>query len=208
MKFLITTLLSTAIFSAYAQQNISGKVVDAETKKPIKDAEVTIDGTETSTKTNFLGFFQLAVDTSQTLKITSAGYETGKIKIPDNMSAIQIGLTKLEGHKDDEMIFTVVEQQAQFPGGLGGLFEHIQKNLKYPKDARDNRITGKVMVEFVVDRAGEIPPNEIKVTQSLYPSCDEEALRLIKSFPKWTPGMQNGKPVKSKFVIPISFKDP
>ena len=105
---------------------------------------------------------------------------------------------------DEDIIFTVVEQRAEFPGGMEALYKFLNKNIKYPASARRMGVDGKVFVEFVVDREGKI--SDIKVIKGLSADCDKEAIRLVGMMPDWKPGKQNGKAVKSKFVLPLAFK--
>jgi len=101
-------------------------------------------------------------------------------------------------------IFTIVEQQPGFPGGMGAFYEFVSKKMKYPSQARRMGIEGKVFIQFVVGKDGEI--TEVKVIRGVGAGCDEEAARVIKSSPKWTPGKQRGQAVKVRMVLPITFK--
>lgn len=92
------------------------------------------------------------------------------------------------------------------PGGVMGFYQYIQKNLKYPKVARENNVQGKVRVAFVVEKDGSL--SNIKVTESLTPETDAEAIRLIQNCPKWTPGMSRGMPVRVQYSVPIKFELP
>ncbi|MEO5979566.1 MAG: energy transducer TonB [Chryseolinea sp.] len=105
---------------------------------------------------------------------------------------------------DDDMIFTVVEQQAEFPGGMEALVKFLQKNVKYPAIARRMNVEGSVFVSFVVDRAGAI--SDIAIVKGISAECDKEAARVVGLMPPWKPGKQNGKAVKSRFVLPVKFK--
>ena len=104
----------------------------------------------------------------------------------------------------EEEIFTAVEQNAEFPGGLGALGKYLQKNLKYPAAAQRANVSGKVYVQFVVNTDGSI--QNVDVIKSVGFGCDEEAVRVIKSVPRWTPGKQSGRAVRSRFTIPINFQ--
>lgn len=97
-----------------------------------------------------------------------------------------------------------VQEQPQFPGGTGALSGYLGKEPKYPADAEAADVEGKVYVEFVVDRAGRI--KNVKVVRGVHPSLDKEALRIVKAMPDWTPGKHGGKPVQTRFVLPINFK--
>ena len=101
-------------------------------------------------------------------------------------------------------VFKVVEEMPEFPGGTAKLLEYIQKNMKYPMMARESDIQGKVYVQFVVEPDGSI--SNVQVLRGIGGGCDEEAMRVIKSLPKWKPGKQRGKPVRVSYQIPVFFK--
>ena len=91
-----------------------------------------------------------------------------------------------------------------FPGGEQKLLDYIYKNLKYPESAIKNNIQGKVIVRFLVTKTGKV--DSVWVIRSLYPVCDKEAVRVIRSLPKFTPGKQEGKIISVWYTIPIVFK--
>lgn len=95
--------------------------------------------------------------------------------------------------------------QTEFHGGAPKLYEYINKNLKFPQDAKAKGVSGKVFIEFYVNTDGTIDEESVKIVKSLHKSCDAEAIRLIKNSPKWKPALEGGKPVKQKFVMPITF---
>lgn len=101
-------------------------------------------------------------------------------------------------------VFTIVEQQPEYPGGMGAFYQFVQKKLKYPSQARRMGIEGKVFVQFVVDKAGNI--TEVKAVRGIGAGCDEEAEKVIGQSPKWKPGKQRGKSVKVRMILPITFK--
>ena len=103
----------------------------------------------------------------------------------------------------EDEIFTAVEQQAEFPGGIPAFAKFLQKNLKYPAAAQRANVQGKVYVQFVVNTDGSI--QGVEVLKSVGFGCDEEAVRVIKMVPKWNPGKQSGRPVRSRFTVPINF---
>jgi protein TonB len=90
--------------------------------------------------------------------------------------------------------------------GYDAYYDYILRNIQYPKDAREAKITGKVIVEFVIEKDGLISASNIKVLKSPHKSLSKEAIRLIKKGPKWIAGKKNGIPVRTKKVFPISFK--
>ena len=104
----------------------------------------------------------------------------------------------------DDEFFMVVENMPEFPGGDLGLMKFIKKNIKYPKIAKDNNITGKVYVSFIVDKSGSA--TNVKIVRGVDENLDAEAIRVIKSLPKYKPGKQRGKAVRVMFTIPINFK--
>ncbi|MDR1112679.1 MAG: energy transducer TonB, partial [Bacteroidales bacterium] len=91
----------------------------------------------------------------------------------------------------------------EFPGGFAKMYEHLRDNLKYPDDAVKASISGKVVLQFIVERDGSI--SNITPLYTLFPSCDAEAVRVIKSMPKWTPGSVKGRSVRAYYTIPIAF---
>jgi len=103
-------------------------------------------------------------------------------------------------------IFTVVEQMPEFPGGAGEMMKYIQKNVHYPEIEKEAGITGKCFVKFVVEQDGSISNVEVLKGVTGGAGCDKEAVRVIKSMPKWNIGKQNGRPVRVYFNVPISFR--
>ena len=101
-------------------------------------------------------------------------------------------------------VFTIVEDQPTPIGGNAAFYKFVQKNLKYPSQAKRMGIEGKVYVQFVVDKDGSI--TEVQSVKGIGAGCDEEAARVLKMAPKWKPGKQRGKPVKVRMVMPIVFK--
>lgn len=99
--------------------------------------------------------------------------------------------------------FTIVEQMPEFPGGEGELMKYLGQKIVYPPIAKDNGIQGKVYVNFVVDANGDI--RDAKVVRGIGGGCDEEALRVVKSMPKWKAGKQNGRTVPVYYNLPIKF---
>ena len=97
----------------------------------------------------------------------------------------------------------VVENMPEFPGGDLGLMKYIQKNIKYPAIAKEYNITGKVFIQFIVDKTGSVI--NVKVVRGVDKNLDAEAVRVIKSLPKYKPGKQRGKAVKVMFTVPINF---
>lgn len=106
--------------------------------------------------------------------------------------------------EEDNVVFQVVETMPSFPGGDADLFKFLSTSVKYPVIAQENGIQGRVICQFVVNKDGSIV--DIEVVRSVDPSLDKEAIRVIKSMPKWSPGKQRGKPVRVKYTLPVNFK--
>jgi TonB family protein len=124
----------------------------------------------------------------------------GKAKQNNEGKAEEIKLTL----GPDNKVYDFVAEKPVFPGGDEALFEYLGYNIKYPEEARKNKIEGRVIVKFVVMKDGSIA--EATVVRGIGSSCDEEALRVMKNMPKWKPGKNNGDPVNVTYTLPISFR--
>ena len=103
-----------------------------------------------------------------------------------------------------EEIFKSVEQMPQFPGGEAALLKFLSQNINYPPMAAENNVQGKVILQFVVEKDGKV--GEVKVARSVDKDLDKEAIRVVKKLPKFTPGRQNGQPVRVWYTLPVTFK--
>lgn len=103
----------------------------------------------------------------------------------------------------EEEIFTIVQDMPSFPGGDAAMLAYLGKNIKYPTLAKESGIQGTVYVTFVVEKDGSV--SNVKVLRGIGGGCDEEAIRVVKSMPRWTPGKQRGKPVKVQYNLPCRF---
>ncbi|MBR4566075.1 MAG: energy transducer TonB [Prevotella sp.] len=108
-----------------------------------------------------------------------------------------------EGQGGEIKVFEVVEQMPEFPGGYTAMMSWLNRNIRYPSIAEKNGIQGRVVCTFVVERDGSI--TDIQVARSVDPSLDKEAIRVLKLMPKWSPGRQNGAPVRVKYTVPLTF---
>lgn len=104
----------------------------------------------------------------------------------------------------DSLVLTTVEKIPEFPGGIVEFMKWLTANLKYPEAARRDRIEGKVVVSFIINKDGSIASP--KIQKSVSPILDNEALRVAKMMPHWKPGISNAKPCRTMFAIPIVFK--
>ncbi|NPA36410.1 MAG: energy transducer TonB [Chlorobi bacterium] len=108
-----------------------------------------------------------------------------------------------ENEDEEDGIFISVEEMPEFPGGNNELLSFLSKSVKYPVIAIENRIQGRVYVYFVVDENGYV--SDVRLIRGVDPAIDKEALRVVKSMPRWKPGKQRNKPVKVSFTVPINF---
>lgn len=106
--------------------------------------------------------------------------------------------------QEEDEVFQVVEEQPMYPGGMQELMKYLQKEMKYPKEAQDKGIQGRVIVQFVVNKDGSICDEH--VVKSVDPQLDAEAIRVIRSMPNWIPGKQRGEPVRVRFTLPLTFR--
>lgn len=105
---------------------------------------------------------------------------------------------------EETKIFTVVEQMPMYPGGDAALMGYLRDNIHYPTIAAENGVQGRVVVGFVVERDGSI--TDVNILRGVDPSLDREAMRVVKSMPRWNPGKQNGSAVRVKYQVPVSFR--
>lgn len=130
---------------------------------------------------------------------------TGTASAEDSTEDRTTALAPVAVDEDDNPLnFTVVERLPEFPGGMVEFMKWLTKNLRYPAQAQQQKIQGKVLVAFIVNKDGSIA--DPKVVASAGPELDREALRVIRMMPKWKPGEDRGKPCRTYFRIPIVFK--
>jgi protein TonB len=106
--------------------------------------------------------------------------------------------------EEETKVFDVVEQMPSFPGGPSALMQFLSSNIKYPVVAEENGVQGRVVCTFVVEKDGSI--TDVRVIKSVDPSLDKEAMRVVKSMPRWIPGKQNGSAVRVKYTVPVTFR--
>ena len=110
----------------------------------------------------------------------------------------------VEEAADDEPPMMFTEEMPEFPGGDEALMNFLTREIQYPEVARNNGITGTVLIEFVVEKDGRVSNAKVKVP--LFPECDKEAVRGVMAMPKWKPGKNMGKPVRCFFQVPVTFR--
>lgn len=126
------------------------------------------------------------------------------VEITEDTEIEEMVFEEAPEEEETDQIFMVVEDQPTPQGGMQAFYEFVSKNMKYPSQARRMGIEGKVFVQFVVDKDGSL--SDVQAIKGIGAGCDEEAVRVVKQAPKWSPGKQRGKPVRVRMVLPITFK--
>ena len=209
---------------------VSGTVLAADTKIPVMGASVIIRGTTNGALTDLDGKFTLGgLKKDDVIQISFVGFQTRSVIIKDESpltimldDAVQnldemvvvamapgeeqqpVKKEEPKGEPQEKVIFQVVEEMPQFPGGMGEAMKFLAKNMKYPVAAQQAKIEGRVIVQFVVERDGSV--SDVKVVRGVSPELDAEAIRVVSMMPKWIPGKQRGKAVAVKYTMPIMFR--
>ena len=124
--------------------------------------------------------------------------------VPKIDETVVVGYVPKQVPAEEDPVFEVVENMPEFPGGMGGLMQYLSKNIKYPVEAQKAGIQGRVTMQVIIDKNGNV--TNPKVTQPVDPLLDTEAIRVTASMPKWKPGTQRGMPVNVKYTFPIVFR--
>lgn len=111
---------------------------------------------------------------------------------------------KVEVKEEGPVNIAMVEQKPSFPGGDAAMYTWLGQNINYPPAAAEEGASGKVIVQFIVEKDGSI--SNVKVVRGKHPALDAEAVRVVKKMPKWTPGRNNGMPVRVTYNLPVSFQ--
>jgi len=150
-----------------------------------------------------------AVQEVEVLNVVEDNVETETIEVTTEETEQEVVIAAPveapQEEEEEEVVFVIVESMPEFPGGQQALFKYLSENVKYPVIAQENGIQGRVICQFVVNKDGSIVDVEV-VRSGGDPSLDKEAIRVIKSMPKWKPGKQRGKPVRVKYTVPVNFK--
>lgn len=184
----------------------SGRVGDKNTGEPIVGAAIKIVGTTKGTVTDKDGRFKLTVKRGDEVQVAYVGYESQSLPIRNYNEIglhLEFDLVKdnvNEAHK----IYDVVEKMPEFPGGKEALKYYVASSIKYPAEAEKAGIQGRVHTAFIVEKDGCV--TGARAMTSVDPQLDAEAIRIIRNMPKWTPGMQDGKPVRVKYLVPVTFR--
>ena len=219
-KIILKKGTSTA---AAVTSKVKGRVVDAN-GEPIIGATVKEKGTSNGTITDLDGNFVISMPVGATLSVSYINMKTKELTITEKLigkikslkvylegeittktqEVVVVGYGGGEEASDEIPVFQVVEEMPEFPGGMGECLKFLGKNIKYPVEAQKAGVQGKVIVQFVVEKDGNIA--NPKVVRSIDPDLDGEAIRVISIMPKWKPGMQKGQPVRVKYTVPVTFR--
>ena len=225
----VLTILSASLINTYNQNKRKEKITDVVQMSDIsmKNAEVPKENIEKRYEA------PPPVELKSTIKFTAPVIkkdelvnEENQVKSMDEIavSKVAISVADVKGTNEEtgvdiatlqgniliapsdepEKIFEVVEQPPSYPGGDAALMEYLNNNISYPTIAVDNLIQGKVTCSFVVGKDGSI--QDVRVERSVDGSLDKEAVRVIKSMPRWIPGRQGGNAVKVKYYLPVTFR--
>ena len=203
---------------------VQGQVLEKSTNTPVVGANVIIKGTTSGTITDLDGNFVISMPVGATLSVSYINMKTKELTITEKLigkikslkvylegeittktqEVVVVGYGGGEEASDEVPVFQVVEEMPEFPGGMGECLKFLGKNIKYPVEAQKAGVQGKVIVQFVVEKDGNIA--NPKVVRSIDPDLDGEAIRVISIMPKWKPGMQKGQPVRVKYTVPVTFR--
>ena len=206
---------------------VSGRVTGAD-GKPLPGVNVVIKGIRIGTTTDVAGKYQLSkVPQNASLVFSFVGFTSQEVAVDNrkvihvSMDAVSLNEVVVTGYitkkevaqanssivaptTSDDKIWTVVEQVPEFPGGIKALGQYLSRSLRYPAEARQKNVQGRVYVRFVITQTGEI--RELRVLKGIGSGCDEEAVRVVSQMPNWNPGKQGGKPVSVQYNLPIQFE--
>ena len=209
--------------------SVFGVVKDAD-GTPLPGASIEVEGTTRGTSTDSEGKFRLEMPAGSDLVVKFVGFKEHLLKVNPKYKrvAFQVKMTPGDGKENTnitgvpaadgktlrvitqastyngEPVFTVVEEQPQFPGGTEAMYKFLGENIKFPEAAKIAHVSGKVFLSFVVTTEGEI--KEVTILKGMGFGIDEEALRVMSQMPRWTPGKQSGKPLNVRYNLPIAFE--
>lgn len=149
----------------------------------------------------------VVVDEAETTDEPQQDEEPVETDMDDDMNASDELIDEIEppAPEDDEVVsFRVVEELPQFPGGPVEFMKWLTRNLKYPKQLEQQKVQGKVVAEFIVNKDGSV--TDVQIVSSLHPQCDQEVLRVLRMMPRWTAGVENDQPCRTKVCIPVVFR--
>ena len=205
----VLRLDSKADLARYKQEGVSFPIegiVRDEKKKVITGAVVSILGTDRKTVTDEIGLFQIDADFGHRIIVRAQGKENKTLSLEDFLKNPEEPLNIGMRAKALSKLYTTAEKMPEFKGGMGAFWTYMEKNLEYPEKAKAQGKEGVVVVQFVVEKSGEI--TEATVMRKARQDMDEAALAFVENMPEWKPASENGKPVRCKYTVPVKFSLP
>lgn len=171
-------------------------IMDTQPEEPIEQPQ-----TQETVEVQLPDDFKVVDDDKEVDKISFVSSDEDKVLPPPAPVAPPAPVKQEEA---DNTVFKVVEKEAEFPGGgRTALNKWLSRNVRYPQDAEEAGIKGTVILQFVIEKDGSV--SDVKVVRSVDPQLDKEAVRAVKSMPKWSPAEQRGKPVRYLYTLPVDF---
>ncbi|MGV8136834.1 MAG: TonB family protein [Mangrovibacterium sp.] len=207
VKTLSGLLIAVALIVVFACEQKEGLPEESKKEADKKVMSLSLaDGSklQLSGDSNAIQNLQILLSKSPDIELTSVGDTELKISLkPESSEVKEVSISQDESVDNNDQVFFIVDDMPEFPGGEQALRKFIANAVVYPKAAEERGIQGKVYVNFVVGKDGSI--TRAKIARGVDPSLDQEALRVIGTLPKWTPGRQKGIPVAISYTVPISF---
>ena len=216
---LLLVVCITAIGAAAQTRTLSGEVVE-KSGDPLVGVSVFNREYKIGTTTDIDGKFEITLPSGvKKLTFSYIGFQPLEIDLKPDENKITVTMTEdaqaldevvvvgygpKEATPNNEPTFKVVDEMPKFPGGQEGLMRYLAKNIKYPTMAQQNKEQGKVLVQIVIGKDGNV--SNIKILKGASAWLDAEAIRVVRGMPKWEPGKQNGQAVAVEYTFPITFR--
>lgn len=173
--------------------------------EPLAGSQLTTSVSKQKATADDKGMIEMKVGLGEDITISNKGYNNGTYEVwnTTHVQDMTNSRTFTLYKKGESPVYHVVEVMPEFPGGMKGCLDFIAQNVQYPSVAKQNGTQGKVVVQFIVEKDGSL--NFPVVVRSISSELDQEAIRVIKSMPKWTPGTMKGEAVRCKYTVPIAF---
>ncbi len=191
---------------------LKGKVVDPN-GEPLPGVTVSYTIKHTGSITDKEGNFEISnYNEGDLVNFKDKGYDNvtksfknvnGKLSVVVLHPSIEVTLIAPPNKEGEPISFAAVEKLPSFPGGEEGFANYLAKSIRYPKEAKDKKLQGRVIISFIVEKDGKL--TNLKVLRDIGGGCGPEAVRVLSESPNWNPGLQNGKPVRVSFTMPVNF---
>ena len=200
---LIPTDIEINIFPYQDTQSLEKNIVSAQAPKAkAKTPEITLSPIQTQVLDQ-PKILDDSISIPQMISLTEAATQRAAM-VKDTASSLDTTSASTQTSSIQSPVRSRIEVMPSFPKGSRTLYKFIKKNLEYPEEAMENKIHGKVLVRFLVDKEGKL--SQFEVVRGLGYGCDEEALRVAKLMPAWKPGKKSGKPIDVEYTIPVNFE--